>query len=225
MGKHWVQAQTPFSRYDENGVLKRYNPGDWLEVRNQELLELEAQRKVLTTASILKQTFDFSDCGVLWRTIAQPPALIGLQEYGIPVVIDAAPRLLWKYTAIAAAGSALTAQNIALGFARIEDGQGFETWEIAAQLAEGLPLAERHGTAEERASTLAVVGDLRIPLYDVTLMWVRATAVTRELIAAWGAELATGADERHAFARALYTRRVHLCTLPPRWIGASPGLR
>ena len=240
MGKHWVQAQAPFSRFDEAGILKVYQPGDWFEVRNQELLRLQAEGKVRTTREILSATFDFSACGVLWRGDTNWDGLTDsmrelavrgshhtitqMREYGIAVQFSNTISLPWEYTLLACAPVTVTTQNIALGFVRIEKGAEWETWELAAQLADGLPLAEARGTDEERAATLEAIGDLRIPLYETSLLWVRKTKTTQALIDAWAAELAAGADEQHALARALYTRRVKMCTLPPRWVGASPGL-
>ena len=109
----------------------------------------------------------------------------------------------------------------ALGFLRIEAHDGYDAFEMAAQLKSGYPLAESAGTPEERALTLATLGDLRIPLYDTSLLWVRRTEATLDLIGAWTEELKAGADRDQAFLRALYTRRVLLATLPPEWVGAS----
>jgi len=240
VGKHWVQAQTPFSRFDEMGALKKYQPGDWFEVRNQELLRLQAEGKVRTTREILGATFDFSRCGVLWRddtpadglteqmremaTRGSRHSIAQLDEYGIAVKFSDSLSLPWEYTLVACAPVTVTAQNVALGFVRIEKTDDWENWEMAACLAPGLPLAQARGTDAERAATLKAIGDLRIPLYDVALVWVRKTKATQALIADWAKALSAGADEQHAFIRALYTRRVKMCTLPPGWVGASPGL-
>ena len=223
MARHWVQTQTVIRRYDEGGATKLYNPGDWFEVRNQELLQLQALGQIRTTAEALKATFDFSQCGILWRGSLTSLDAPRLQEYGIATEESATLALPWKYTLLGHPPAVLTAQNIALGFVRIEDGKDWDAWEMAACLADGLPLAQAHGSDAEKQRTLDVVGDLRIPLYNTTMLWVRRTDTTAALIADWEAELNAGADERHAFARALYTRRVRMCTLPPNWVGAAPG--
>ena len=58
-------------------------------------------------------------------------------------------------------------------------------------------------------------------MYDTSLLWVRRTEATLDLIGAWAEELRHRADRDHAFLRALYTRSVLLATLPPEWVGAQ----
>jgi hypothetical protein len=221
MGKHWVQARVVIHRYADDGTYKTYQAGDWFEVRNQELLQLQAAHQINTTAEILKATFDFTQCGVLWR--GAPGHTAALDVYGIASRTTSTLDLPWFYTLLALPATVLSAQNIALGFLRVEDVADWENWEIAACLQSGLPLAADRSTDAERAATLAAVGDLRIPLYATGCLWVRRTVTTAALLAAWDAELRAGADPDQAFVRALYTRRVRVCTLPPDWVGATPG--
>ena len=80
-------------------------------------------------------------------------------------------------------------------------------------------LAGDIGTAIDKARTLELIGDLRIPVYDPNLVWIRRTEATKEIVKFWCDELQSGADPRHAFLRAIYSRGVALCTLPANWIG------
>lgn len=224
MANHWVQARQVVTRTTEAGQRVTYQPGDWFECRNAELLRLQAEGKILTAPDILRATFDFTRAEILWRGA---PAILGvLGAYGIAERVARDPadlRLEREYTLIAQPGAITAPTTAALGFLRVEARDGYDAWDGAGCLMDGQPLARDYGSAVEQARTLAAAGDLRLPLYDTGLLWLRRTPATDELIAAWAAELADAADPAHAFARALYTRRVLWFTLPPRWVGAYPG--
>lgn len=216
MAWHWVKAVRVIKR-ERDGVRETFQPGDWLQVQPRDLLRYQAEGKIKTPGDILKATFDFSHAGVL--RLGNTP-ILPLGDFGLQQEAGDYPALPWEYTLITAR-MAVNVQNAALGFLRVEERTGYDAWELAAQLKSGYPLAESAGTPEERALTLATLGDLRIPLYDTSLLWVRRTEATLDLIGAWTEELKAGADRDQAFLRALYTRRVLLATLPPEWVGAQ----
>jgi hypothetical protein len=216
MAWHWVKATKVIKR-ERDGVRETFQPGDWLQVQPRDLLRYQAEGKIKTPGDILKATFDFSHAGVL--RLGNTP-ILPLGDFGLQQEAGDYPALPWKYTLITAR-MAVNVQNAALGFLRVEERTGYDAWELAAQLKSGYPLAESAGTPEERALTLATLGDLRIPMYDTSLLWVRRTEATLDLIGAWTEELKAGADRDQAFLRALYTRRVLLATLPPEWVGAQ----
>lgn len=218
MAWHWVQAIGTVMRM-RDGNREVYRPGDWLQVQSRDLLRYQAEGKIRTPAEILKGTFDFMNAGVL-RVGTPPPPVLPLGDYGLKQDAGEYPVLPWRYTLLTTRAT-VSAQNAALGFLRIEAQEGWDAFEMAAQLKSGYPLAEATGTPEERALTLATLGDLRIPMYDTSLLWVRRTEATLDLIGAWAEELRRGADRDHAFLRVLYTRHVLLATLPPEWVGAE----
>lgn len=218
MAWHWVQAIGTVMRM-RDGNREVYRPGDWLQVQSRDLLRYQAEGKIRTPAEILKGTFDFMNAGVL-RVGATPPPVLPLGDYGLKQDASEYPALPWRYTLLTAR-AVVSVQNAALGFLRVEERTGYDAWELAAQLQNDYPMAEERGTPEERALTLATLGDLRLPLYDTTLLWVRRTEATLDLIGAWTEELRSGADRDQSFLRALYTRRVLVATLPPAWVGAS----
>lgn len=222
MAKHWVQARTVLTRVTEDAQRVTYQPGDWFECRNVELLTLQASGKIRTVPEILRAMFDFTHTEILWRGPQQRAGT--MSEYGIHERVALEPadlRLEQRYTLIARPGAVITPNSAALGFLRIEERAGYDAWEGAGCLMAGLRLANTYGSAEEQAHTLAALGDLRVPLYDTKLLWMRKTEATEDLLAAWSEELADGADEAHAFARALYARRVLWFTLPPDWVGTA----
>ena len=154
-----------------------------------------------------------AQCGVLVRGPAgtTPPASkvqATCGELSLPYV----QTLIWK------PGTKISRQAIMRGFSRLlSPGDVNQLWEMLAMLVDKDLLASSIGSKEERARTLEVVGDLRLPVYDVRLLWVRRTAATERVVARWARELKEGANEQHAFLRALYVERAMLCTLPPVW--------
>jgi hypothetical protein len=217
MGKHWVKALKTISRYALDGAYRTYQPGDWFECRNQELLELLQQQTVLSTTDMIRKTFDGQDAGVLVPKGVEIPD--ALRRYGMSARNGQATDLPWERTLLWDGHAALTAECAALGLMRLEAEDGEPAWEMAAMLESDTRLARDIGTEAERALTLEMVGDLRLPVYKIGLVWVRRTPAAEEVIQLWRAAVESGADERHAFLRTIYTHRVKLCTLPADWMG------
>lgn len=210
MAWHWVQALKPISRHARDGGYHVYQPGDWFECQNQELRALLEKSAVRGTQDLLAVALKDVELGVL----CVGGLLTNMDAYSVPTQVASELTLPWEHTLIWRAPFSLTANAAALGLLRLTDG-----WEIAAMLDDNL-LASDCGSDTERAQTLASIGDLRIPAYEVGAVWVRRTPATLALVADWQAQLGRGADARHAFLRALYARGVVMCTLPARWVGA-----
>lgn len=216
MGTHWVRARRPLSRHELGGGYRTYHPGDWFEVKNQELRELVERGMVDTTPQVMRAEYVAGDAGVLARDGAAVPDRI--EEYGVRVRHEARMSLPWERTLLLGPGAALTAESAVIGLSRVEAGDGVG-WEMAAMLRDMRALARDVGSEAEQAKTLDLLGDLRLPVYHTGAVWVRRIEATEDAIAAWQAELDGGSDELHAFLRTIYTRRLLLCTLPPNWIG------
>jgi len=218
---HWVKAIKTVVRYDLAGSYRTYQPGDWFQCNNQEMLELLALKRVQTASLQIRENFDGQSVGVRFLSSAVPPKTLG--DCGMDVRRGVSYDLPWERTALWDPRINTTAESIALGLLRI-DGRGeFPAWELAAMLEHKTRLAADVGTPEERARTLEVLGDLRLPVYQTGLLWVRKTPAAEEVIQLWRAEVDAGADPQHAFLRVVYTRRVLLCTLPADWIGQWLG--
>ena len=99
------------------------------------------------------------------------------------------------------------------GFLRIVSGK----WDLASSLFSYKALADQVGSEEDRAGTEALVGDIRLPVYDSRLVWVRQTAASHAFLEVWHKELEKGTGEFHSFLRALYIARPMICTLPMDW--------
>lgn len=217
MAAHWVKALKTVIRHDLQGAYRTYHAGDWFQCHNQELLELLAQGRIQTNALQIKENFAGQSVGVRFLSAGKAPD--ALSAYGLEVQCGLEYSLPWERTALWDPAVNTTAESIAMGMLRI-DGRGeFPAWEMAAQLENRQRLANDVGSPAERARTLEVLGDLRLPVYQVGLLWVRKTAATEEVLSLWRGEVDAGADPQHAFLRVVYTHRVLLCTLPDDWIG------
>lgn len=92
-----------------------------------------------------------------------------------------------------------------------------DTWEMAVPLQDYKTLAAHVGTESEREKTKAVIRDLRVPLYDTRLMFMKSTPEVSRLLELWKGEGQTDL----AFLRALYTVKPFILALPSSW--ASGG--
>jgi hypothetical protein len=127
----------------------------------------------------------------------------------------------------------LPPELVEAGFRFLERG-----WDVAAPFAPGHVLAADVGTEEERERTRALVGDLRVPLYSLDIMFVGEGARGGAFICALARETfipdlldefypelldenVTGVDERLAFLRAVFQTKPRLCVLPRLWLGTA----
>lgn len=92
-------------------------------------------------------------------------------------------------------------------------------WQVAVPLWDYTTLAAQVGTEPERETTKAVIRDLRVPLRDTRLIFVRRCKDTRRLIDLWRQECAGNSHEQLAWMRAMYTVKPMVCDLPASWTG------
>ena len=114
--------------------------------------------------------------------------------------------LLWKPQAL------LRHELLPVGFSLLR------TWQVACPLWEYDTLASQVGGEDERERTKAVIRDLRVPLYDTNLIYVKRCGDTERLIDEWNAEM-DGGDDKLAFLRALYQVKPLILALPITWTG------
>ena len=91
-------------------------------------------------------------------------------------------------------------------------------WDAAAPLWRYGVLAQDVGTPAERKRTAKLTLDLRIPLYEPGLLFIRSSEAGLALLETWRAECRPGGDERLAFLRALHIVKPRFCALPRSWL-------
>lgn len=194
------------------GRNETHYPGEWVDVGNQ------TARGWLATGDAVRP--DMPDLEVL------PGCGLAVPAHALEIAAQAAPGLerlpqadsptdsclpfpktLWYDPAVR-----LRPDLIATGFELLE------TWELAAPLYSYQTLARDLGTDSERALTEGLIHDLRVPVYETRCLFLRRCRGTRDLMAAWGAEMGNGGDERLAFLRALYRVKPLVLALPVTWV-------
>jgi hypothetical protein len=120
--------------------------------------------------------------------------------------------LPWARTLIWQSDIRLRIEFIAAGFGLLE------RWEIAVPLLSAQGLASEIGSESERAITADVVHDLRVPVYQPGVLFVRKSEATQELLTVWQAEQMKGKDDRLSFLRAVYQVKPLILALPATWI-------
>jgi len=215
MGKVWVQAVGKIY-YEKNGKQEIAEPGDWAEIgKHQARQELARGTAIIPDPHRRIEAQDLDRCGVVVRADIMPSAKV----FGTIQHTLGSPSLPFDYTVLWKPSLSVTSQGLEAGLARLRSHEiaDRETWEILATLVSEETMASDVGSPEEQRKTKKAVGDLRLPVYDTRLLWIRKTANTEDLIERWTVELATSADEQHSFLRALYGSKVMMLTLPPGW--------
>ena len=91
-------------------------------------------------------------------------------------------------------------------------------WDVAVPLGVYGTLARDVGGDTERQATERRMRDLRMLLYDTSLLFAQRNETAQELLSLWRDECINGADERLAFVRAMYQVKPRLCPLPRVWL-------
>jgi len=156
-----------------------------------------------------------SDRGVVLRADDEE-ARQWAARHRLPVEIQAAYDLSWERTLFL---------DPAIGrvpWDQVPKGFGFlDTWEAAAPIWSYETLASHVATGEERERTETLVGDLRVPLYETGLLFVRRCEAGEALLEAWQAEYREGGEPRLAFLRALYQVKPLFLALPRSWLSVQ----
>lgn len=210
----WVRLLKP-KALDYRGKMRQYQPGDWYEVGKHEAQMWIAHGEAeVPGVNELKAFVGGDDMGILVVGSEQAAAL-GLSDLSEKVSVQIAdgPVLQWSRTLIWSPTVVLKQELVPTGFNLLN------TWDVAMPLWNYDELALRAGDEEGRARTLAVIRDLRVPMLDTRLIFVKRNERTTALFAAWAAERRTGDDERLTFLRAHYQTKCRLLPLPITWVG------
>lgn len=205
----------------EAGKYRRYEAGDWVNVGRQLALAWiaagEAGIPGLEKAEAIAG--DLGDSGIVALGNVQPARLMRKRYPLLSIKSASAPCVPFQRTLIWWPKKVTLAPEQAIvGFSRVEKSRPeYAAWEVAAMLFG--PNAAGFGSAEEKAKTKKVVGDLRVPIFNVHALWIRKTSRAERLMTEWWQEVEGGADRYHAFLRALKRNPLPICTLPVGWVG------
>lgn len=203
----WVQLIAA-KHLDIDGKRRTYHPGDWVDVGKQHALHwIEAgEARVLGGVQLGLD----ADCGVLLRATSAKVEL-ALKPFGKEQIRQGELGCPFPRTLLLDPPAVPRLYLIRPGFELVR------RWDLALPLAPGYSTADSIGTARDREATKEVIHDLRVPVYDTRLMFLRQGQTTSELLDLWKQE-SQGSDERLAFLRALYQTRPLVLALPPEWL-------
>ena len=196
----WVQLTTQ-QIVCTAGDCRIYYPGDFVSVsKNQALAWLSAQVAQLPAA--LKQTEPlYAACGVV--TPQPAPQLASIPA--LPVTVGE-PALLYPVTILWDGNQPLPLHLLPAIVGRMEHG-----YEVAACMVNYTSTLAEYGMAEEQAETLAVIHDLRVPVYTPGLVVLRKSPGALAFFHRWQRE----SGEPHlAFSRALFLTQPVFLPLP-----------
>lgn len=196
-------------RVEKNGRIETFHPGDWCKMGRQQARDYLATGQIeILKSAVLQTVQDLSNCAIVLRNALEEPRLgiLTAKFPGVPIQLysngfpDYGRFLLWNTDA------ELDHNLIMVGFKLLE------TWQIAVPILSYQVLAEHVGTEAERKQTQDVIHDLRVPVYDTRIMFVRQCQETRKLFELWnnGSQL--------EFLQALYQSRPIVNALPPSWV-------
>lgn len=196
------------------GKPKHYRPGDWIDVPRQLALRMITEGKALTPRPISELLP--AGCGIV--LVGTPDHVRNrLSALGLDIQPSNRPVLAFPRTLIIRGDVEFRPTLFPAGFNLLSK------WQIVAPLYSYDRLALNLGTEKERELTKKIIHDLRVPVYDTRVLFVRKCADSEQLLDAWQIELRSGRDERLAFMRAYYRIKPQLCATPTTWLDKTAG--
>lgn len=201
MAKIWVRALTVLYAPNQNNEMMCYHPGDWLKVSKHQARQWQAAKQCDIPNIVTRHSIVPPDCGIV---ISQDVPFvydgIGI-SYGDPA-LEYDKTLIWN------PGLPINKNLLPVGFSLLD------RWELAVPISDYDLLAENIGDEKDRERTRTLTFDLRIPVYDVRMIFARKCLATEKLFKLWKKD--TG-DTRLAFLRALYWVKPYILALPSIW--------
>lgn len=204
----WLQLTKP-KRISIDGKSTDRYPGDWVQVGRQTANAWIAEGSAVVPypqAMQAEEPAGTAGVMVFWGDASYDE---------IKVEWDAKSRvweLRWEKTCFWDTRASTPRHLLAAGF------HFLNKWQVVAPLWDYRELAMNEGTEEERERTRAVIRDLRVPMYDTRLIFMRRCPETRSMLEIWDAE-SNGKMDRLAFLRALYRIKPLTLALPVTWTG------
>jgi hypothetical protein len=203
----WIQILLPVV-IDTRGERKNYNAGDWVDVGKQYAMMLVREGKAMFPDETVMNALSFADTTIFADSPLAIQNVMGVQMPVInsPLVMKTKYNIWWSGE---------------LGFSKRFCMTGLAllgTWEIAVPLLSYETLALHIGSEADREKTKAVIHDLRVPVYDIRMIFARDCENTRALIDIWRKE---EGNQCLAFLRALYQVKPLILALPITWTGQN----
>lgn len=212
----WVQLKC-VKRIERRGKQTTYRPGDWVDVGKQLALRWINQGEASVPDFKIAAFINEYDTGVLVTSHHKVGATV-LGDFVNQISIEYGTlRLPWTYTLIWNPQQVLRRELVPVGFHLLE------TWQVACPLLSYEKLANTVGSGDEQKRTKDVIHDLRVPLYNPSLIFVKRCDDTQHFIDTWTEESMDSTCQELALLRAIYKSRPLILALPATW--GNPKMR
>ena len=204
----WVKLLV-IKHLDERGKQITYHPGDWVNVPPTygRLWIAQGDAQVPGQDPFPELRADGIGAIILGKSeVAQKL----LAPYKIQFE-EGEPELRWDKTLWIDGNVPARQELLPVGFNLLDK------WEVCAPLYSYDVLAANIGNEDEKEATKAIIRDLRVPLYDTRLVFVKKCDNTKYLLEQYMGYKAQGVNELHAFLRALYQAKPFVLALPATW--------
>jgi len=197
-------------KLDRAGEVKTLRPGDFVNI-SRALAELWVREKKARSATNSDSVDPavFADAGFL--LCGEAVGSDYFAQSGVPVASESADCLPFPKTIRVSSKNFLDWERLACGVKLLN------TWDCAIPLFPPSLLAAQVGEEQQRDQALAVLHDLRIPVYDPALMFLKQGGPCTALLYAWREEQERVGDQVLALLCALYRTPLFLCPLPSTW--------
>lgn len=192
-----------------------FHPGDWVGI-GKHVGKQEAQRWINDGDAHIPNGAPLTalppGCGIVaWGNNSQLPKEVYDIE-GLSVDRSDVPELKFNRTLLWNGVAPLRVEKLHPGFVALD------VWQMAVPLCDYDTLAVHVGTEVERNYSREIIGDLRVPLYETGLMWVKRCEETQGLLKSW----TSGSDlSPLGFLRALFQCQPLILPLPYPWATAG----
>lgn len=206
----WIQLLTRKSVYIA-GTLVNYHPGDWVDVGKTMALAWLADGSARSRMSLEGLSPFDAGTGVYVRG-DEGKAKDYLAMFGKTAKFATEPPILqWPKTLV------WTPSKDPLVEAFPTAWELLDRWEALIPLFDYGTLALTLGSEADRVATKAVIRDLRVPVYDHRMMFLRRCPATEDLLSSWEDFSKDIQDRRLALMCALYTVKPLVMALPKSW--------
>lgn len=209
----WVKL-LKHQRLEDRGIVKQYNPGDWIEVGKQTANLWISQGIAINPRYDLSKEYVDSTAGIVLVNSINERLLANIKQdiKHINSQQSDKPDMIYSENMIWSNGVGVKRELVPIGFKLLKN------WQLALPLYDYDILATHLGTDEEKKYVKSIIHDLRVPVYNTNLMFIRRCDETRELLNQWELERQLVSNVSLAFHVAMYKTKPILCALPTSWI-------
>ncbi len=208
----WIQIVEPM-QITLFGSTKQYSRGEWIDYPNIKQAELWIANGKATIPKILQGDIDFeADTGIVFKhNFPLPYKIQSKQSNEIKPIYARSLIVTAKYTSINRSA------NVIRNFGKLKNVfKMLSIYEVILTLASFKHRAIHVGKKEERERTLEIVGDLRVPYYNIDVFGVRNNKAGQKFCEVLNEEIKYGKEL--AMLRTLYQVKPITYYLPVNWI-------